>query len=182
MCHNSKPHTDFYQGRLLRLATMGLSILALNRWQAKILLFHPARHLSVPLFAMAYLNTITTDLIYHIMLRIHGRDDLLSFILSCHCVHETFKEHPNSILRRVVCNEFNMRTDALSLAWEVAGLQQMVESGHAGQRAISDDTAFTASEYKCLGRNHAVISSLAKKFSIQLSPAINATLFMLTSF
>ena len=123
------------------------------------------------LLVMAYLNIIATDLIYHIMLRIRGRDDLLSFILSCHCVHETFKEHPNSILRQVVCNEFNLHTDAFLLAWEVAGLQQVVEeSAQRAVGAISDDkqgTAFTASEYKRLGKNHAVILNLAKKFSIQ---------------
>jgi hypothetical protein len=120
---------------------------------------------------MAYLNVIATDLIYHIMLRIHSRDDLLSFILSCHYVHETFKEHPNLILRCVVCNEFNLHTDAFPFAWEVAGLQQVVEElGQGTVGAISDDTqgtAFTASECKRLGKNHAVILALAKKFSIQ---------------
>jgi hypothetical protein len=126
-----------------------------------------------PFLVMASLNSIAADIIYHIMLRIRGRDDLLSFILSCRRVYETFKEHPNSTLRRVVCNEFHMRTDAFPLAWEVAILQQMVESGHAEESdqhtvgAISGDTAFTASEYSRLGRNHAVIASLAKRFSIQ---------------
>lgn len=134
---------------------------------------------------MAYLNTIATDLIYHIMLRIHSRADLRSFILSCQWAHETFKEHPTSILRHVVCNEFDIHPDSnyLPFAWEVVRLQRLVESGHmievdlpssSGQRTdggqISDicsGTRLKAAEYERLGKNHNVILGLAKKFSIR---------------
>ncbi|KAG9041666.1 hypothetical protein FS842_002471 [Serendipita sp. 407] len=71
---------------------------------------------------MKTLGSIGTDILHEFLCHSLNRNDLAAFVRSGHVVYDVFKEHPNSILRSVVCNELGIMETVFPYCWETLRL------------------------------------------------------------
>ncbi|PVF93416.1 hypothetical protein CPB86DRAFT_742648 [Serendipita vermifera] len=119
------------------------------------------------------LATMPVDIGHNILRALTVRKDLFNAITSCHYFYDIFREHPNSILRRVVCNELDMHEDVMQYAWDNLRLCRASEKKrhpHTGVLKIHEPSlsiSTQAESIRTLADNHKVVKNMTKTFSIR---------------
>ena len=66
---------------------------------------------------MATFTSLPTDIIVEFLRRLHSLSDVLATISTAKHIYETFKMHPNHILRGVICCMLSMDEDVFPVAF-----------------------------------------------------------------
>jgi hypothetical protein len=113
------------------------------------------------------LTTIPTDLIHDIFLMLDDRTTLAAFIATNRLLYETFKAHPNAILRQVVCNEIGMDIRVLPYAW--ASINSHFELETMEKDIQPQSLIILLTPWGCgrLENVHDTVQGLAKHYSIR---------------
>jgi hypothetical protein len=89
---------------------------------------------------------MSADITHEILLQVTNRRDLFSLISCSHQYYDIFKLHPNSILRRVVCNETGILEEVFPYAWKALKLSAKLSSS-----LVLEDSLTVSMNPVCVG-------------------------------
>jgi hypothetical protein len=117
----------------------------------------------INLILMRSLSSMSVDITHEILLQVANRRDLLTLISCSHQYYDIFKLHPNSILRRVVCNETGILEEVLPYAWNALYV------GHSSSLSLQDSLTVSM-DPKCvrlLKSAQSVVEYMARVYSVR---------------
>ena len=122
----------------------------------------------------AYITALPTDVIHEILRSCVSRTDLFATIQLCKHIYAIWEEHPNTILRTVVCTQLDMNEDTFPLAFgAVLHWERARENKSLPLRALLTEdellsTCLNYPRFMGLTLGHAIVTRLEREFSKRL--------------
>ncbi|KAG8863689.1 hypothetical protein FRC20_010570 [Serendipita sp. 405] len=130
---------------------------------------------------MKTLGSIGTDILHEFLCHSLDRNDLAAFVRSGHVIYDVFKEHPNSILRSVVCNELGIMETVFPYCWETLRLlndRRLPDVSRSRRQRIVVEQELTTSSLRerhigYLREIQRAVDHLEKMYSLQFKDSIH---------